>query len=85
MNSEIKELADWAGKNGWTVKDDSKGYTKFRDANGNYVAQYPATPGNPHRRLMDLKTALKRAGLEIPPPSKKVQRARTRGTRKESR
>lgn len=29
MNSDIKELADWAQSQEWTVLDDSKGYTRF--------------------------------------------------------
>jgi hypothetical protein len=78
MNSDIRELADWAEANGWTVKDDAKGYTRFYDQNGVYVGRYPATPGNPYRRLKDLTTALKAAGLAIPPPSKKELRSQRR-------
>lgn len=78
MNSDIKDWADWAVTQGWTVTDDTKGYTRFHAPNGDYVATYPATPSNPRRRMADLKTALKRAGLQIPPPSKKEQRAMRR-------
>jgi hypothetical protein len=78
MNSDIRELAAWADQNGWTVEDDSKGYARFYDQNGNYVVQYPATPSNPYRRMKDLQTALKRAGLAIPPPSKKERRSERR-------
>lgn len=76
MNSDIKDLAKWARSQGWNVEDDNKGYTRFYDPNGNYIQNYPATPSNPRRRMADLKVALKRAGLEVPPPSKKEQRAR---------
>lgn len=78
MNSDIKDWADWAVSQGWTVGDDSNGYTRFHAPNGDYVGRYPATPSNPRRRMADLKTALKRAGLQIPPPSKKEQRAMRR-------
>lgn len=76
MNSDIRDLATWAQANGWTVTDDSKGYTRFYDPDGEYIARYPATPSNPRRRMADLTVALKKAGLEVPPPSKKEQRAR---------
>lgn len=78
MNREIKDWTAWAESQGWTVRDDAKGYTRFYDPNGNYIAYYPATPSNPRRRLADLKVALKKAGLPIPPPSKKEQRAQRR-------
>lgn len=78
MNSDIKDWADWAVSQGWTVEDDSKGYSRFFDPEGKYVANYPATPSNPRRRIADLKVALRRAGLQIPPPSKKEQRAMRR-------
>ncbi|UPK74360.1 hypothetical protein MU582_18265 [Nocardioidaceae bacterium SCSIO 66511] len=78
MNSDIKDWADWAVTQGWKVEDDSKGYTRFFDPSGDYVAYYPATPSNARRRMADLKVALKKAGLQIPPPSKKEQRAMRR-------
>jgi hypothetical protein len=78
MNSDIKDWADWAVASGWRVEDDAKGYTRFYDQESNYIAQYPATPSNPYRRMQDLKTALKRANLPIPPPSKKEQRSARR-------
>lgn len=78
MNPDIKEWAAWATSQGWEVRDDTKGYTRFYDPNGNYVGRYPATPSNPYRRMQDLKTALKAAGLPIPPPSKKEQRSARR-------
>lgn len=78
MNREIKDWAAWAESQGWTVRDDAKGYTRFYDPNGNYIAYYPATPSNPRRRMADLKVALKKAGLPIPPPSKKERRAQRR-------
>jgi hypothetical protein len=78
MNSDIKGWAGWALSQGWTVKDTADGDTQFYDPNGNYIGQYPKTPGNPYRRMQDLKVALKKAGLQIPPPSKKEQRSQRR-------
>jgi hypothetical protein len=78
MNGDIKDLADWATSQGWRVEDDASGYTRFFDPEGNYITRYPATPSNPRRRMADVRVALKRAGLQIPPPSKKEQRAQRR-------
>lgn len=78
MNSDIKKWADWAESQGWTVEDTSNGYTRFYRPDGEYVGYYPATPSNPRRRMADLKVALKANGLQIPPPSKKEQRAQRR-------
>ena len=78
MNRENKDWAAWAESQGWTVRDDAKGYTRFYDPEGHYVAYYPATPSNPRRRMADLKVALRKAGLQIPPPSKKERRAQRR-------
>jgi hypothetical protein len=78
MNREIADIVAWALANGWRVEDDKSGYTRFYDSEGNYITSYPATPSNPYRRMMDLKTNLKRAGLQIPPPSKKQQRSERR-------
>lgn len=75
MNSDIADIAKWARSQGWTVVDDSKGYTRFFNPHGEYVTHYPATPSRPNRRMADLKLGLKKAGLPIPPPSKKEQRA----------
>ncbi|MCH9732253.1 MAG: hypothetical protein K0U84_21715 [Actinomycetia bacterium] len=74
MNSDIAAIAKWAKSQGWTVEDDSKGYTRFYDPKGNYVVHYPATPSNAYRRMADLQVALRRAGLQVPPPSKKEQK-----------
>ncbi len=63
---------------GLTVEDDAKGYTRFFDPRGAYVAYYPATPSNPRRRMADLQVALRKAGLQVPPPSKSEQRSRRR-------
>lgn len=73
MNSDIKKWADWAASQGWTVKATADGYTQFFNPEGEYVGRYPATPSNPRRRMADLKGALTKAGLPIPPPSKKEQ------------
>ncbi len=78
MNSDIKDWADWAESQGWTVKTDGKGYARFYDPDDEYIAQYPATPSNPRRRMKDLQVALKKAGLQIPPPSKKEQKSARR-------
>lgn len=78
MNKAIREWVSWAESQGWRVEDDAKGYTRFFDPEGNYIGRYPATPSNPRRRLQDLKVALKKAGLQIPPPSKKERRAADR-------
>lgn len=78
MNSEIKDWVEWAQSQGWTVEDDTKGYTRFYNPEGDYIGNYPATPGNAHRRLLDLRVNLKKAGLQIPPPSKKEQRSQAR-------
>jgi hypothetical protein len=75
MNSDIADVVKWARSQGWTVVDDAKGYTRFYNAHGLYITNYPATPGRPNRRIADLKVALRKAGLPWPPPSKKEQRA----------
>lgn len=78
MNSDIREIAKWAKANGWTVSDDANGYTRFYTPEGAFVVRYPATPSNPRRRMADLFVALKKAGLQIPPPSKSEQRSQRR-------
>lgn len=78
MNRDIADLAKWARSQGWTVEDDANGYTRFHDPEGRYIANYPATPSRPNRRMADLKVALRRAGLQVPPPSKKELRAKRR-------
>ena len=45
MNDEVRDLAKWASQNGWDVTDDAKGYTRFYDPNGEYVAFSPAAVG----------------------------------------
>jgi primase-polymerase (primpol)-like protein len=75
MNSDIADIVKWARSQEWTVVDDSKGYTRFYNPQGEYITNYPATPSRPTRRMADLQVALKKAGLPIPPPSKKEQRA----------
>lgn len=78
LNSDIRDLATWARSQGWKVEDTAAGYTRFFDPDGEYIARYPATPSNPRRRLADLTVKLKAAGLPVPPPSKKEQRAERR-------
>lgn len=75
MNNDINAIVKWAEQNGYTTKTTQDGYTQFFDPDGNYIAHYPNTPGNSYRRMLDLKVALKKSGLQIPPPSKKEQRA----------
>ncbi len=76
MNSAIRDIARWARSQGWTVEDDASGYTRFFDPDGSFITRYPATPSNSRRRLADLIVAIKKAGLELPPPSKKQLRSR---------
>lgn len=76
MNRAIQDIAKWAKSQGWTVTDDASGYTRFYNPTGDYITRYPATPSNERRRMADLTTALKGAGLELPPPSKSQLRAR---------
>jgi hypothetical protein len=78
VDKDLTALVSWARSQGWQVRHDHKGYTRFYDPEGNYIASYPATPSNPRRRMADLKVALKRAGLQVPPPSKSEQRAQRR-------
>ena len=78
MDKDLRGLVDWAGSQGWTIQVLPNGYTRFYDPDGNYVVHFPATPSNPRRRLTDVRVALKRAGLQVPPPSKKEQRTQRR-------
>lgn len=78
MDKDLKPLVKWAESQGWSITTDADGYTRFYAPDGSYVVRYPASPSNPRRRLMDVKVALRANGLEIPPPSKAVQRARAK-------
>ncbi len=82
VDSGIADIVKWAKSQSWTVDDDTKGYTRFYDPQGNYVVNYPVTPSNPHRRMADLEVALRRAGLQVPPPSKNEQRAQRKKEQK---
>lgn len=75
VNSDIADIAKWATSQKWIVEDDSKGYTRFYNPEGEYITYYPATPSRPNRRMASLKVALRKAGLPWPPPSKKEQRS----------
>lgn len=66
MNSDIRDIANWARSQGWDINDTADGYTRFLDPEGAYICRYPATPSNAFRRMKDLKVALKRAGLPDP-------------------
>ena len=81
MNTDIADIVKWARSQGWTVFDDTKGYSRFYDPEGVYITYYPATPSRPNRRMAGLKVALKKAGLPIPPPSKRRTRATQEGRR----
>ena len=77
-SDNISDIIDWAVSQGWTVEVDKNGYRRFFDPDGNYVVRYPATPSNPRRRRLDVLTAVKKAGLPWPTPSKKERRAQRR-------
>lgn len=74
-SDNISDIVEWARSQGWTVQLDTKGYLRFFDPDSNYIVRYPATPSNPRRRRLDVLTAVKKAGLPWPAPSKKEQRA----------
>jgi hypothetical protein len=74
----IDDIVEWAESQGWTIRNDTSGYRRFFDPDGNYIVRYPSTPGNPRRRRLDVLTAVKRAGLSWPVPSKKEQKAQRR-------
>ena len=78
MDKDLESIVAWARSQGWTVRADSKGYTRFYAPDGDYVVRYPATPSNPRQRMHEVKNKLRARGLQIPPPSKKEQRARRR-------
>jgi hypothetical protein len=71
----ISDVIDWAISQGWTVTVDNNGYRRFYGPQGNYICRYPATPSNPYRRRLDVLTAVKKAGLPWPAPSKKEERS----------
>lgn len=58
MNSDIRDIANWARSQGWDINDTADGYTRFFDPEGAYICRYPATPSNAFRRMKDLKVAL---------------------------
>ena len=78
MADDIDKLIDWASSQGFEVRYDAKGYRRFYTPGGTYIGRYPATPSNPRRRLAEVVSALRQAGLPWPPPSKKEQRAQRR-------
>ncbi|KXP06729.1 hypothetical protein [Tsukamurella pseudospumae] len=75
MDKDIADIIAWAEANQWTVKTTGDGYKRFYDPDDNYIVEYPNTPSNARRRMAALKVKLKNAGLQVPPPSKKEQRA----------
>jgi hypothetical protein len=74
---DIESVSKWAESQGWEVRIADSGHRRFYDTKGNYITDYPSTPSS-QRRFPNLVAALRRAGLELPPPSKKIQRARQR-------
>lgn len=78
MDKDLTALVKWVQSQGWQVRRDQNGYSRFYDPEGRYVARFPATPSNLRRRMADLQVALRRAGLQVPPPSKSEQRAQRR-------
>jgi hypothetical protein len=68
---DIDKVVAYAQSQGWTIKVTANGYRHFYDPEGNWIVHYPKTPGRPQRRLADVLTAIKRAGLEWPPPRRK--------------
>jgi hypothetical protein len=74
---DINSVSKWAESQGWKIKVAASGHRRFYDEKGNYITDYPSTPSS-QRRFNNLVADLKRAGLELPPPSKKIQRARKR-------
>jgi hypothetical protein len=78
VDKDLTDIIRWATSQKWEVRTDTKGYSRFYDPKGNYITCYPATPSNARRRLKDLQVALKRAGLQVRPPSRSEQRAMRR-------
>ena len=78
MAEDIDRVIAWARSQGWPVTTSTDGYRHFWTPDHQWVAKYPATPSNPRRRLTEVIVAIRKAGLEWPPPSRKVQRSRRR-------
>jgi len=77
-NDGIDDIIAWMVSQQWTVETDQSGYIRIFDPEGNYVTNYPCSPGKPHRRRLDVLTKVKKAGLPWPPLSKKELRAQRR-------
>lgn len=79
MAEDIDKLIKWAEKQGWTVEVNSDGYKYFYPPGSDkWVSRHPNTPGRSQRRFTEVRLALKKHGLEWPPPSKSELRARRR-------
>jgi hypothetical protein len=74
----IDDILEWLGSQKWTVDTDRSGHIRIFDPKGNYIVGYPCTAGKSRRRRLDVLTAVKKAGLPWPPPSKKERRAQRR-------
>jgi hypothetical protein len=76
LDIDIRPLAYWANRQGWTIVVDARG-ARFFSPEGVYIVTYPHHPAHPIRRLADVRTALKTAGLPIPtlgPSARRPQR-----------
>jgi hypothetical protein len=82
---DIDKVIAYVKGQGWKVDIDANGYRRFFNPAGEYVVRYPATPSNPHRRFLDVVTALKAHGVMWPPLSKTELRAQRNANRKEEK
>ena len=71
MAEDIDKVEAYVLSQGWRVETKANGYRHFYDEKGNWITYYPKTPGRPQRRLAAVITAIKRAGLEWPPPPRR--------------
>ena len=71
MAEDIDKVVAYVRSQGWTVTTTAHGYRHFYDEQGNWITYYPKTPSRPGRRLADVLTSIKKAGLEWPPPRRK--------------
>jgi hypothetical protein len=77
MAPEITDAVQWARDCGWSVTIATSGHVRFFTPAGRYVVDYPGTASS-QARLRNTIAALRRAGLQWPPPSKKERRSQRR-------
>ena len=66
---DIDKLIKWAQKNGWHVDTNPDGYKYFYPPGSTqWVVRHPNTPSRKGRRFTEVRLALKKHGLEWPPP-----------------